>query len=76
MHLCAITQIDCEHEGEQIDYAFLKNVLELFVEIGMDTYETNFENSKLQNTIAYYFHKTTSWVEEDFYPYYMLKANI
>ncbi len=76
MHLCAITHIDCEHEGEQIDCALLKNVLEIFVEIGMDAYENNFENSTLQNTIAYYFHKTTSWVEEDSYPYYVLKANI
>jgi hypothetical protein len=43
MHLCAITHIDCEHEGEQIDCALLKNVLEIFVEIGMDAYENNFE---------------------------------
>lgn len=51
-------------------------MLKIFVEIGMDAYETNLKSSMLQNTIAYYSHKTTSWIEEDSYPYYMRKASI
>ncbi len=79
MHLCTITQIDCEREGEQIDRALLKSVLGIFVEIGMgnmDVYETDFEGFMLQDTAAYYSHKVASWIEEDSCPDYMLKVNI
>jgi cullin 1 len=72
-----ITQIDREREGEQIDRALLKNVLGIFVEIGMgnmDAYETDFETSMLQDTAAYYSRKAASWIEEDSCPDYMLKA--
>ncbi len=79
MHLCTITQIDREREGEQIDRALLKSVLGIFVEIGMgnmDVYETDFEGFMLQDTAAYYSHKAASWIEEDSCPDYMLKVNI
>jgi hypothetical protein len=79
MHLYTITQIDLEREGEQIDRALLKNVLGIFVEIGMgnmDAYETDFESSMLQDTAAYYSRKAASWIEEDSCPDYMLKVNI
>ncbi|CAK9199261.1 unnamed protein product [Sphagnum troendelagicum] len=72
-----ITLIDREREGEQIDRALLKNVLGIFVEIGMgnmDAYETDFESSMLQDTAAYYSRKAASWIEEDSCPDYMLKA--
>ncbi len=78
MHLFTmITQIDREREGEQIDRALLKNVLGIFVEIGMgnmDAYETDFETSMLQDTAAYYSRKAASWIEEDSCPDYMLKV--
>nr|KJB73159.1 hypothetical protein B456_011G218400 [Gossypium raimondii] len=50
----AIALIDKEREGEQIDRALLKNVLGIFVEIGMgqmDRYEDDFEEAMLQDTL-------------------------
>ncbi|PPE02380.1 hypothetical protein GOBAR_DD00568 [Gossypium barbadense] len=49
-----IALIDKEREGEQIDRALLKNVLGIFVEIGMgqmDRYEDYFEEAMLQDTL-------------------------
>ncbi|KAE8665461.1 Cullin-2 [Hibiscus syriacus] len=72
-----IALIDKEREGEQIDRALLKNVLDIFVEIGMgqmDHYEDDFEGAMLQDTGAYYSRKASSWIEEDSCPDYMLKA--
>lgn len=72
-----ISLIDREREGEQIDRALLKNVLGIFVEIGMggmDAYENDFEVYMLQDTAAYYSRKAASWIEEDSCPDYMLKA--
>ncbi|GLT32472.1 hypothetical protein SLA2020_071380 [Shorea laevis] len=72
-----ISLIDQEREGEQIDRALLKNVLDIFVEIGMgqmDYYENDFEATMLTDTAAYYSRKATSWILEDSCPDYMLKA--
>ncbi|KAF5207697.1 Cullin-1 [Thalictrum thalictroides] len=69
--------IDQEREGEQIDRSLLKNILDIFVEIGMgqmDRYETDFEMPMLQDTADYYSRKASSWIEEDSCPDYMLKA--
>ncbi|KAG4133226.1 hypothetical protein ERO13_D08G083600v2 [Gossypium hirsutum] len=55
----------------------LKNVLDIFVEIGMgkmDRYEDDFEADMLQDTGAYYSRKASSWIEEDSCPDYTLKA--
>ena len=71
-------QIDQEREGEQIDRALLKNVLDIFVEIGMgqmDQYENDFEEAMLKDTAAYYSRKASSWILEDSCPDYMLKVN-
>jgi len=72
-------QIDQEREGEQIDRALLKNVLDIFVEIGMgqmDYYENDFEATMLKDSAAYYSRKASSWILEDSCPDYMLKVNI
>ncbi|WMV10144.1 hypothetical protein MTR67_003529 [Solanum verrucosum] len=72
-----ISLIDQEREGEQIDRALLKNVLDIFVEIGMgsmDKYENDFEDAMLKDTAAYYSCKASNWILEDSYPDYMLKA--
>ncbi|GAY35959.1 hypothetical protein CUMW_019550 [Citrus unshiu] len=72
-----ITLIDQEREGEQIDRALLKNVLDIFVEIGMgqmDYYENDFETAMLKDTAAYYSRKASNWILEDSCPDYMLKA--
>ncbi|KAH8489984.1 hypothetical protein H0E87_025270, partial [Populus deltoides] len=55
-----ISLIDQEREGEQIDRALLKNVLDIFVEIGMgqmDYYENDFEAAMLKDIAAYYSRK-------------------
>ncbi|CAL9060649.1 unnamed protein product, partial [Musa banksii] len=72
-----ISLIDQEREGEQIDRALLKNVLDIFVEIGlgnMDCYENDFEADLLKDTAAYYSRKASNWILEDSCPDYMLKA--
>ncbi|CAM9004193.1 unnamed protein product [Rhodiola kirilowii] len=72
-----ISLIDQEREGEQIDRALLKNILDIFVEIGMgsmDQYENDFEKAMLDDTAAYYSRKASNWILEDSCPDYMLKA--
>ncbi|XP_021906976.1 cullin-1 [Carica papaya] len=72
-----ITLIDKEREGEQIDRALLKNVLGIFVEIGMgqmDRYEEDFEGHMLQDSGAYYSRKASNWILEDSCPDYLLKS--
>lgn len=72
-----IALIDKEREGEQIDRALLKNVLDIFVEIGMgqmDSYEKDFEEHMLQDTGAYYSRKASNWILEDSCPEYMIKS--
>ncbi|GAV83364.1 Cullin domain-containing protein/Cullin_Nedd8 domain-containing protein [Cephalotus follicularis] len=72
-----ITLIDREREGEQIDRALLKNVIDIFVEIGMgqmDSYEEDFEAHMLDSSAAYYSRKASNWILEDSCPDYMLKA--
>ncbi|RYR41161.1 hypothetical protein Ahy_A08g037557 [Arachis hypogaea] len=63
--------------GEQIDRALLKNVLDIFVEIGMgqmDHYENDFESAMLKDTSAYYSQKASNWILEDSCPDYTLKV--
>lgn len=77
-HGSFMSQIDKEREGEQIDRSLLKNVLDIFVEIGMgemDQYEQDFEAQMLDDTADYYKSKATNWIESDSCPDYMLKAS-
>ncbi|KAF3795761.1 Cullin-1 [Nymphaea thermarum] len=72
-----IALIDQEREGEQIDRALLKNVLDIFVEIGMgsmDCYVADFEDAMLADSAAYYSRKASNWILQDSCPDYMLKA--
>lgn len=72
-----ISLIDKEREGEQIERSLLKNVLDIFVAIGMgqmDQYEQDFEIQMLDDTATYYKSKATNWIEGDSCPDYMLKA--
>lgn len=71
-------QINKEREGEQIDRALLKNVIDVFVEIGMgqmDFYEQDFEAWMLKDSGAYYSRKASKWILEDSCPDYMLKVS-
>ncbi|CAL9238166.1 unnamed protein product [Arabidopsis halleri] len=66
-----------EREGEQIDRALMKNVLDIYVENGMgtmETYEEDFESFMLEDTASYYSRKASRWIEEDSCPDYMLKV--
>ncbi|KAI7982239.1 Cullin-1 [Camellia lanceoleosa] len=72
-----ITLIDQEREAEQVDRALLKNILGIFVEIGMgqnECYENDFEEDMLKDSAAYYSRKASNWIVEDSCPGYMLKA--
>ena len=72
-------QIDKEREGEQIDRALLKNVIDIFVEIGMgqmELYELDFEAQMLLDSGAYYSRKASNWIVDDSCPDYMLKASL
>ncbi|KAK7850633.1 cullin-1 [Quercus suber] len=71
-----ISLINKEREGEQIDRALERNVLDIFFTIGMgqmDWYENDFEAAMLKDTVAYYSQKASSWILEDSCPDYMLK---
>ena len=71
-------QIDKERAGEQIDRALVRNVLDIFVAIGMgqmDRYENDFEAVMLKDTVAYYSQKASSWILEYSCRDYMLKVN-
>jgi cullin 1 len=55
----------------------LKNVLDIFVEIGlgqMECYENDFEDFLLKDTTEYYSVKAQSWILEDSCPDYMIKV--
>nr|AHF49537.1 cullin 1-like protein P [Petunia integrifolia subsp. inflata] len=72
-----IALIDQEREGEQIDRALLRNVINLFIEMGkgkMEYYVNDFEEAMLRDTAAHYSRKASSWIVEDTCPEYMLKA--
>ncbi|OMO57825.1 hypothetical protein COLO4_35078 [Corchorus olitorius] len=69
-----ILLINEEREGKQIDRALLKNVLDIFVEMGMDCYEKDFEDKMVKDSGAYYSRKASSWIVEDSCPDYMIKA--
>ena len=72
-------QIDKEREGEQIDRALLKNVIDIFVEVGKgqrEFYEQDFEAQMLQDSSAYYSRKASNWILVDSCPDYMLKASL
>ncbi|CAI9776246.1 unnamed protein product [Fraxinus pennsylvanica] len=72
-----ISLIDQEREGWQIDHALLKNVLDIFVEIGMgqmEHYEKDFEAALLNDTAAYYSRKASNRILEDSCPDNMLKV--
>lgn len=69
--------VEREREGELVDRALVKNILDIFIEVGMggmEAYEKDFEEPLLQETAAYYRRKAAEWVAADSCPEYMLKA--
>ncbi|XP_050111591.1 cullin-1-like [Malus sylvestris] len=75
--IAVIDLINKEREGEQIDRALLKNVVDIFVEIGMgqmESYEQDFEADLLVDSGEYYSRKAANWILTDTCPEYMSKA--
>ena len=70
--------VDKERDGEQVDRALVKNILGIFVEMGMGGMEMNdmqdFEAHLLTNTAAFYSRKASVWIDEDSCPDYLVKA--
>ncbi|XP_027120828.2 cullin-1-like [Coffea arabica] len=69
--------IDKEREGEQIDRALVKDVVNVFVELGngkIDLYENDFEAEMLNNTALYYHQKASTWISEASSTDYLLRA--
>ena len=63
--------------GEDIDRVLVKNILDIFITMGMDTmecYEQDFEQDMLEATSQYYKVKAAAWIMDDSCPEYMLKA--
>jgi cullin 1 len=72
-----LTLVERERDGEQIDRALVKDVLGIFVEMGMggmEAYESDFEAKLLERTAAHYRRKAAEWIEEDSCPEYLVKA--
>ncbi len=67
--------IELEREGEQIDGTLLKNILGIFIEVGMGQmtcYQQDFELQLLKTSAEYYKRKAAVWIEEDSCPDYMV----
>ncbi|QHO00783.1 cullin-like protein 3 [Arachis ipaensis] len=71
------TSINKEREGGQIDRFLLKNIVDIFVEVGLgklDHYEQDFEIQMLDDTTNYYKSKGTIWIKVDSFQEYLSKA--
>ncbi|CAL5072266.1 unnamed protein product [Urochloa decumbens] len=73
-----IAMINQDREGQIIDRALVKNVLNIYTELGTELktelYQKDFEDAFVQDTIDYYSKKAQTWIVEDTCPEYMLKA--
>ncbi|GMP56818.1 hypothetical protein CsSME_00021146 [Camellia sinensis var. sinensis] len=72
-----ISMIDQEREGDEIDHALVKNVLDIYTEMGegsMKYYQKDFEEAMLVDTAAFYSQKASIWITSESYKDYMLKV--
>ncbi|XP_074279653.1 cullin-1-like [Silene latifolia] len=69
-----LAQILMEREGGQIDRALLKNALAIFIELGPEHYQNEFETPMLGDSADYYSRKAASWIQEYTCPEYMFKS--
>lgn len=79
LYLCfeIYIQINQEREGDEIDQALVKNILEIYVEIGVDSmknYIRDFEEAMLKDSAAFYSQKASNWIITLPYDEYMLKV--
>mmetsp|Transcript_8191 Transcript_8191/g.26036 ORF Transcript_8191/g.26036 Transcript_8191/m.26036 type:complete len:758 (+) Transcript_8191:55-2328(+) len=69
--------INLERQGEQIDQDLVKGVIEMFIDLGLgglNTYNTEFEESFLPATTDYFVRQASGWLSEDSFPEYLRKA--
>ncbi|KVH94453.1 Cullin, N-terminal [Cynara cardunculus var. scolymus] len=75
---CFRDTINRERGGQRVDRALLKNVIDIFVEIGMGDmkyYVNDFEKDMLAASAAYYSREASIWIAEEYsFPKYMVKA--
>ncbi|CAM0881246.1 unnamed protein product [Alopecurus aequalis] len=72
-----IDMVNDERDGQLIDRALVKDVLDIYVEIGrgsLGLYELDFEQAFCKSTAEYYSKKAQTWMLEDSCPEYMFKA--
>ncbi|KAL6615169.1 hypothetical protein ACP70R_037439 [Stipagrostis hirtigluma subsp. patula] len=72
-----IGMIDEDREGQRVDLTLLKNVIDIYDEIGqphLTVYEEDFEEAFRKGTTDYYSKKAQTWILENTCPEYMLKA--
>lgn len=69
--------LDSQRQGEQIDSGLVKNVIEIFVEVGngdLTNYETSFEQPFLARSGDFYRRQASLLLETHSCPEYMIKA--
>ncbi|GMP31292.1 hypothetical protein CsSME_00005567 [Camellia sinensis var. sinensis] len=74
-----ISMVDQEREGEEIDQALVKNVLDIYTEMGegsMKYYQKDFDEAMLADTAAIYSPKASIWITSESYKDYMLKVTL
>jgi hypothetical protein len=74
----AFLQVDDERDGQLIDRALVKDVLDIYVDIGrgsFSVYELDFEKAFCKGTADYYSKKAQTWMLEDSCPEYMFKVS-
>lgn len=67
-----------ERAGAVVNRSLLKQVLDLFAEMGMggmEVYTEDFENPFLETTAEFYRRAAATWVEEDSFPAFLHKAD-
>ncbi|CAL5337439.1 unnamed protein product [Camellia sinensis] len=70
-------KFDQKREGGEIDQALVKNVLDIYTEMGegsMKYYQKDFEEAMLVDTAAFYSQKASIWITSESYKDYVLKV--
>lgn len=74
----ALNIVRRERDGEAVDRSLLKQVLAIFVEMGMgklDVYTQEWETPFLEDTAEFYRRTSLKWAEEESFPDFMCKAD-
>eukprot|EP01027_Heterolobosea_sp_BB2_P007474 GEZU01011119.1.p1 GENE.GEZU01011119.1~~GEZU01011119.1.p1 ORF type:complete len:768 (-),score=341.27 GEZU01011119.1:60-2363(-) len=72
-----LDKIHAEREGELIDKSVMKDGVQLFIEMGLNSltaYEKGFEAPLIAETASFYKRESQKWISEDSCPVYMKKA--